>query len=177
MFSGERYTKYTLQSSLCPQGITRMGFEVLFLSDWVLFVRGPIYCTSIRHESRLHTKHLMNPHSGQTTITVYQKGLRTRRWLKHRRTASEFPAERVFLVYCAIPMLSNVGEKKCCRRVRLISAANALTAHVSNAQLKLRVTPTLLGAPLSFLGAVYVRVIGPPPEHYVGRRYGASSAP
>jgi len=46
-------------------------------------------------------------------------------------------------------MLSNIGPKKCCRSVRHIHAANALTAHVSNAQLKLRVT-TLLGAPLRF---------------------------
>jgi len=39
VLSGERYTKYTLQSSLCPKGLTII-FEA-FLSDWVLFFGDP----------------------------------------------------------------------------------------------------------------------------------------
>ena len=72
VLSGERYTKYTLQSSLCSKGLTKV-FEAC-LSDCVLFVRGPIYCTSIRYESRLHTKNLIDPHPNQTTPNGLPKG-------------------------------------------------------------------------------------------------------
>ena len=130
-----------------------------------LVFRGPIYCTSIKYESRLHTKNLIDPHSGQTTPKGLPEGFA-------HASLDDTPTNslRVPSLTC-FPGLFFIGPKKCCRSVRHIHAANALTAHVSNAQLKLRVT-TLLGAPLRFWVPCKSELYAPHPKVLSGVEIG-----
>ena len=80
----------------------------------------------------LGTNRAFTPRTSSTHITikppqrVCQKGLRTRRWLTHRRIASEFPSRRCFpgllhhaddVEYWAKEMLPKSAPQHCCQRI------------------------------------------------------------
>ena len=151
MLSGERYTKYTLQSSLFPKGLTTI-FEAFFIRLG-LVCRGPIYCTSIKYESRLHTKNLIDPHSGQTTPKGLAEGFAHASLADTPTNSLRVPSRTCFpgllrhahaVEYWAKEMLLKRAPHPCCKRVN--RARLKCTAEIES--------DYLIGCTAPFLGAL-----------------------
>ena len=116
-----------------------------------------------------HQENLVDPHPGQTTHKSLSTGFAHASLAETPTNSLRVSQPNVFPGLLRHAHAVEYWAKKCCRRVRYINAAEALTAHVSNAELKLKSDIYVIGCTSQFSGCPVSPSYLPPPEHSVGR--------